>query len=82
MSQWDFVERLNSTAKALGLEPKYKYYTVSRIESRGAIDFETAAVYVALDPKQRGWEWFVLGNAGVPKIQPELYRKVSGGKKK
>lgn len=78
VSQWDLVPMLNNTAKALGLAPRYKYYTVSRIESRGTLSFEDAAVYVALDPQQRGWDWFVLGRGGVAKADPATFRKVAG----
>lgn len=78
VSQWDLVPMLNNTAKALGLTPRYKYYTVSRIESRGTLSFEDAAAYVALDPQQRGWDWFVLGREGVAKADPASFRKVAG----
>lgn len=60
MSQYDMVDRLNATARSLGLPASYRYYTVSRMET-GALGFEDALIYIALDPEQRGWEWFVTG---------------------
>jgi transcriptional regulator with XRE-family HTH domain len=60
LTQDAMVDRLNETALSLGLPARYKYYTVSRMES-GAITFEDAAVWLALDPTRHGWDWFVLG---------------------
>ena len=83
MSQWDFVERLNATARSLGLEPKYKYYSVSRIEAHGSVTFEDAMVYAALDPERRGYEWFATGRAhGAQKAEPALFRKTANSRKK
>ena len=78
-SQYDIVELLNATAKRLGFDSTYRYYTVSRIE-RGSISFEDAAVYVAIDPQQRGWEYFVLGAA--KRADPALFQRVGGTKKR
>lgn len=60
MSQYDIVDRLNATARTMGLPAHYRYYTVSRMES-GALGFEDALIYIAIDPEARGWEWFVTG---------------------
>ena len=76
-SQFDFVEKLNQAARAMGLPATYRYYTVSRIES-GALGFEDAAVYLALDPQHRSWDWFIWGEAKKPPVaDPALYKKVS-----
>lgn len=76
-TQFDFVEKLNQTARALGLPATYRYYTVSRIES-GALGFEDAAIYLALDPEGRGWDWLVWGEREKPPTaDPALYRRVT-----
>lgn len=80
-SQYDIVELLNTTARRMGLPASYRYYTVSRME-RGSISFEDAAVYVAIDPNKRGWEWFVLGQHAAKAADPALFRKVGGIKKR
>lgn len=74
LTQDAIVHRLNASARALGLPARYRYYTVSRMES-GSISFEDAAVWLAIDPAGRGWEWFVLGTeleTVTPTIQDEL----------
>jgi len=63
VSQYDFAERLNAAAKDLGLPATYRYYTVSRNES-GTIGFEDAAVWLSLDKRKRGWDWFIFGPWG------------------
>lgn len=80
-SQYDIVELLNSTARRMGLTAAYRYYTVSRME-RGSISFEDAAVYVAIDPQQRGWEYFVLGHTAAKHANPALFQRVGGSKKR
>ena len=82
-SQYDMVDVLNKTARQLGLLARYRYYTISRIES-GSIKFEDAALYVYLDPKRRGWEWFVMGKESAPvkHADPAMFQKVSGAKRR
>lgn len=76
-SQFDFVDKLNQMARTMGLPATYRYYTVSRIES-GALGFEDAAIYLALDPEHRGWDWFIWGETRKPPMaDPALYKKVS-----
>jgi transcriptional regulator with XRE-family HTH domain len=80
LTQDAMVERLNTSARVLGLPARYRYYTVSRMES-GSISFEDAAVWLALDPLRRGWDWFVLGKEIMPTIRgeaPESDRQVAG----
>lgn len=60
LTQYEMVDPLNAKARALGLPEVYRYYTVARMEG-GVISFEDAAVYLALDPEQRSWDWFVFG---------------------
>lgn len=60
LTQSAMVDVLNRAAEALGLEPSYRYYTVSRNES-GSISFDDAAIWLRCDPQRRGWEWFVFG---------------------
>ena len=92
LTQDAMVERLNTSARALALPARYRYYTVSRMES-GSISFEDAAIWLALDPLRRGWDWFVLGKEITPTIRaddsdrlvagfPPKKRRVSGGHRK
>lgn len=79
-SQYDMVDVLNKAARQLGLAARYRYYTISRIES-GSVKFEDATAYVHLDPKKRGWEWFVTGQEhhSAKHADPASFKKVSGG---
>lgn len=74
LTQEAMTEKLNDTARQLGLPATYRYYTVSRME-RGTISFEDAAVLIALDPERRGWDWFVRGEptASAPAASPKRY---------
>lgn len=59
-----FAARVMAKAAELGisLSAKFDQSVVSKIEGAiRAIAVEEAAVYVALDPKGRGWDWFVVG---------------------
>lgn len=65
LTQDAMVARLNAAAEGLGLSVRYKYYTVSRMES-GSISFEDAAVWLSIDPSRKPgqpwrWDWFVFG---------------------
>ncbi len=73
LTQDAIVGELNDTAKRMGLPATYRYYTVSRMES-GSIGFEDAAVWIALDPEGRDWEWFVFGTT-----RKTVLRRISGG---
>lgn len=68
LTQYQMADRLNDAAEAMGLPARYRYYTVSRMES-GSITFEDAAIWLSLDPvRGHGWEWFVFGT---PTISPK-----------
>lgn len=60
ITQEQMVGRLNAAALTFGLAARYRYYTVSRIES-GSISFEDAAVWLSLAPAsmKATWEWLV-----------------------
>jgi transcriptional regulator with XRE-family HTH domain len=76
LTQDALVAQLNEAAKRMGLPANYRYYTVSRMES-GSMSFEDAAVWLAIDPENRGWEWFVSG-----KPHKATLKRVSGGWRK
>lgn len=67
VTQEAVVAILNDAAQNLGLPARYKYYTVSRMES-GSMSFEDAATWLAIAPPSMGctWEWFALGRPREP----------------
>lgn len=75
LTQEEMVPLLNQAAERLGLAVRYKYYTVSRIES-GSISFEDAAVWLSLDPSRDKasdplrWDWLVFGERKGGKLRP------------
>lgn len=77
-TQEEMVPLLNAAAERLLLSVRYKYYTVSRMES-GSIGFEDAAVWLSLDPHRKAngplrWDWFVFGDRKVGQRLPDSRR--------
>lgn len=74
--QEPFAERFNARARTLGLDAELDQWKVSRTEKgRRPITLDDAVVFASLDPKQRGLEWFAMGEAAVvrgPATQGEL----------
>jgi len=61
-TQPEFAKRLNKEARAHGYPERYYDVVVSRIEN-GSMTFEDAMVWMALDPHERTFEWFMKGGA-------------------
>jgi transcriptional regulator with XRE-family HTH domain len=61
-TQSAFAERLNETAKALGIEARYNDQGVSfRETGRRALDIEDYTVASYIDPERRSWFWLAFG---------------------
>jgi transcriptional regulator with XRE-family HTH domain len=71
LSQTEFLPLLNQKARQLGLPAVYtKDYVVSRTETGARpMTFEDVAVWLALDPEERPWDWLVFGPPSVGKIK-------------
>lgn len=63
-----FVVELNRIATELGLPPSWSPARLSKMRTAVQdLSLEDAAVFAALDPKERGWEWIAFGEA-LPRI--------------
>jgi transcriptional regulator with XRE-family HTH domain len=73
LQQTEFTERLNQMAEALGIESRYDFTKVSKMEvGTRKVSLDDAIVLAELDPKRRGVRWMATGIAVAPAPAPAL----------